>query len=381
MKTRNYFFFLSILTISFSCTKAVIGDIFDNDLQINLKWFPAYQEDTFEKNKIALEWCFAFLGSDITNQSSSSYYFKEKDKTITINIDELGFSDTAIEEFKILHKTIKNSEEYRFHNAFDIGKYIALTIGSSYHYYKIAEIPDNIDYYTSLYLINNLKGYINNSSISLPTKHRILSYSRLTNGNQLFVTTEIDPTTQEIKEFETVERMPNGLTKFGIYDPTGHLISNANKTVSNAGKPAKCMWCHESNIQVLFRNQNDFQGFLTANQLNDTLNYYSNQLKNYQNNVWLNPSQLEKQLHTNMELSYISYMEPSAERLSLEWQTPINQVKNLLSNISTHTHDEFSFLGELYHRKDVEIFSPYKTIRPPSNIREQSEYEPNLLNR
>lgn len=372
--------FFVVLFVCISCTKAVIGDTFNEDSLITLKWYPSYPDDSLEKNKIALEWCLSYLGATIAEQISPTGLTINSNNTITLDIELVGFEENAVTQLKRLHKIFKESEEYKAHKAFDLGKYIAMTIGSSYHYYKIVDAPTQVDYYTTNYFFNELKGYINNSTISLPSSHRVLSYSPINSlQEQIFITTEVDPNTQEIKEFETLERMANGQLKFAVFDSNGLLIPNAKDDVSRAGKPAKCMWCHEVVIQTLFSQQNDFNNFLSYVQLKDTLNFYSFQLRNYQNDLWLNPNLQNKQLHTNMELSYISYMEPSAQRLALEWNITIQQVQSLLSNISTHIHDEFPFLGTLYHREDIESFAPFKTIRPPSSIREESLYEPNLL--
>ena len=83
--------------------------------------------------------------------------------------------------------------------------------------------------------------------------------------------------------------------------------------------------------------------------------------------------------HTFTEILYISFMEPSAERLASEWGIPVEQVTEKLKGLPTHTHHEFPYLGTLYNRKDVESLSPYSIIRVPESAREPSEYEPDLI--
>lgn len=363
-----------------SCTESVIGDTFNNDSQIILKWFSSYPDDSFEKNKIALEWCLSYLGANVAGHPQQiGVTSNDNTNTIIIDIEHLGLTEKAQIELKKLHQIFKNSEEYKFHKSFDIGKYIAMTLGSSNHYYKIVDVPNHIDFYTTNFMFNELKGYVDQSSVSLPNSHRIISYTKLNNNKQVFISEETNPTNQEIKEFETLERMPNGQLKFAIYDKDGFLIPNVKGDVSRAGKPAKCLWCHEVNIQPLLTPQNNFNGFLSPIQLMDTLNFYNFQLRNYQDNLWVNPNIQNKRLHTNMELVYISYMEPSAERLAFEWKVSVNEVQTLLNGVNKHRHGEFDFLGNLYHRNEIDSFAPFKTIQPPSSIREESIYEPNLL--
>ncbi len=72
-------------------------------------------------------------------------------------------------------------------------------------------------------------------------------------------------------------------------------------------------------------------------------------------------------------------MEPSANRLSLEWGVSVNEVELLLKDIETHGHQEFPSFGQLYYRTDIEKFSPYATLPSTSSIRETNINEPNLL--
>ncbi len=354
-------------------------EIPNNSSEIQLRWFSSYADDNFEKQKIAIAWCLSSLGANIAEQTFIEGIVY-KNPIITINIEQLGFDENAVYQLQKLHQIFKDSEEYKVHNAFDLGKYITMTLGSTQHYYKIVNTPKQIEFYTINYNFNQLKGYVNNSSISLPNIHRIISYSSLEeNKKQVYIAKEINPTNQEIKEFETLERMENGQLKFAVYNVDGNLIPSSDTTISNAGKPAKCLWCHEVVIQPLFSPQDDFNNYLTYLQLKDTLNFYNSKLQKYQDNIWQNPTLQNKRLHENMELSYISYMEPSAERLSLEWNITIKKVESLLLNIPTHIHPEFPFLGNLYHRKEVIPFSPFQVILPPTSVREVSDYEPNLL--
>jgi hypothetical protein len=103
-----------------------------------------------------------------------------------------------------------------------------------------------------------------------------------------------------------------------------------------------------------------------------TLNNYRNALKS---DIDFN----KKQDHTFAELLYITFMEPSADRLSLEWNMNIADVKNKLTALPTHTNTEFPYLGVLYDRKDVDFLSPYEYARVPESAREFSEYEPDLI--
>jgi len=60
------------------------------------------------------------------------------------------------------------------------------------------------------------EGYVDNSIIT--EQHRILKFSNQENLRQLFVVHELDDETGEVDEYETMDIMPNGQPRFGIFD-------------------------------------------------------------------------------------------------------------------------------------------------------------------
>jgi len=313
----------------------------------------------------------AKLPASLTSITSNS-------NSIEIDIEKLGFNDLAKQKLNILHKRIKESNEYRRTGAIDLGRYVTLLIGASEHYYEITGVPNQLNNLLSNYTLKSEKGYVNNSDVSL--EHRIISFSEQRGFNQLFLSTETDPVTGNDLEFETVEILHNGQLRFGIFDQNGNRKNNADPTHSNAGKPAKCMWCHESSIQPLFSEQNNFDGFLPYPEFRSILLGYRTSHNNLKNALIDGVDYSQTQQHTLTELLYISFMEPSAKRLSIEWGIPLSEVQSKLSDLSAHVHEEFPFLGDLYYRRDVEAYSPFEGLQVSSNVREQSEIEVNYIN-
>jgi len=374
---HNYSFLIAFTVISLvipflSCTTPTM------DQNINLKWNKSYPTDNLDKNVIALKWCLSFLGSDLASDTTLTGLSIKKNNIITLDLNKLKFNKKASKHLKTLNSKLKNTEEYKKNNTIDLGRYIALTIGSSNHYFKIVDIPRKLDNYNSLYTLDTIKGYIDNSSISFVD--RIISISKKnTQNGQAYISAEIDSISKDIYEFETVEIMSNGQLKFGIYDREGNLKDAADNQVTRAGKPAKCIWCHETGIQPMFRKQKDHKGYLSYQKLQDTLDYYNKQLRSYQSKIWKDKQIVNKRLHTEMEVTYIAFMEPSVEHLSNEWGIGIQEVQKKLKHLSTHRHHEFDFLGDLYHRKDVDSIAPWKVLEVPESIREKSINEVNHL--
>ncbi len=367
------YFILSILLLS--CTNDSYSDLIESDTSLNLKWNKAYPDDTIDKSLIGLKWALSYCGAILP---SSTNGFSITENTITIDVKKLGFTQNAENKLAILLSKIINSEEYKQTNAIDLGRYISLLIGASEHYYQITGTPTTLNEVLNQYTLLPQKGYVNNSAVSL--EHRIIQFSEQNGFNQVFLSEEIDPITGEIFEYETIELLPNGQLRFGIFDVNGNRKSSADALHSNAGKPAKCMWCHESTINTLFTPQNDYAGYLTENELQNTLLAYRDSHHNLKISLQNGVDFSQTQQHTLTELLYISFMEPSAERLSLEWNLPLLQVQNLLSSLPTHQYDEFPFLGNnLYDRNDIENLAPFDGLSVSSSVRETSQTEVNHL--
>ena len=363
MKHRFFSLCIILIVVVTSCNNK-------EAYEINLKWNKTYPEDTFERNVIGLKWALSYLGSTVANDSTL-IKVNAKDSIINLDIKNLGFSESSRKTLAQLQYEFKQTDYYIKNNSYDLGRYIALTFGTPKHYYAIVDISETFKRFKQNYNFSETKGYINNSSVS--KVHRIITFSDIAqNNSQAFISAEIDSITKDTLEYETMEVMPNGQLKFGVYNINGELKDAASSTLTNAGKPAKCIWCHEVVVQPLFKAQENYEGYLDYFKLDDTLTYFNNKLQKYQNSLWTDKSLTNKKLHTELELLYISFMEPSAQRIAREWNMPLKEVNKILSGLKTHTHEEFPFLGNLYYRKDIDKLAPFKTLKTPKNIREHN---------
>ena len=357
------------------CERDSYSDLIETETIINLKWNKAYSDDTIYKSLIGLKWALSYVGATLP---SSNTGFSNTDSIITINIKKLGFTEIAQQNLLRLVEKIKSTQEYQTNNAVDLGRFVTQLLGASEHYYEIIGTPKTLTEVLNQYTLLPQKGYVDNSGVSL--EHRIIQFSAQNGFNQVFLSQEVDPVSGEIYEYETIELLPNGQLRFGIFDIEGNRKGNADSSHSNAGKPAKCMWCHESNIQPLFYPNNDYVGFLSYTDFKNTLLGYRESNQNQKLALTNGVDFAQTQQHTLTELLYISFMEPSAERLSVEWNLPVSQIQNLLSGLPTHVYDEFPFLGTLYNREDVEALAPFQGLSVSSHVREESGTEVNHLN-
>jgi len=344
----------------------------ESSSRITLKWNRAYPAETGENVLIGLNWALAKVGA--MNRVPVSI---DQNNRILLDLDDLGFSVRAKRELKRLHSNIKETGEYRETGAIDLGRYVTSILGASEHYNAITGVPQKLSEVLDNYHLEQEKGYVNNSAVS--SQHRMISFSHQAGLKQLFLSAEIDSINDEILEYEIIEIMENGHLRYGVYDVDSNRINASNPQFSAAGKPAKCMWCHESKILPLFTVQNNKVGYLSYLQLKDTLNWFSSSLKQKQLLLHKGVDFGQKQDHTQMELLYISFMYPSAQRLSNEWGIPVGVVKSKLSGLSTTIYPEFPFLGDLYQRSDIDIFSPYQGLSVSTSVREFSKEEVNHI--
>lgn len=368
-----------LFTFLLSCENHSTSDLIDipsvENPSLLLRWNKAYPDDSIDKSIIGLKWALSYIGAELpANEIGISY----ENNIISIDIDKLGFNSNAKEKLAILHTKIIASNEYQANQNVDMGRYIALLIGASEHYYELIGTPNTLTELLNNYTLLPQKGYVDNSTVSL--EHRIIEFSEQDGFDQVFISREVNPITGEIYEYETIELLTNGQLRFGIFDVNGNRKNFADPSHSNAGKPAKCIWCHESVINQMFTPQNDYAGYLTYNQFQNTLINYRESNRNLKLGLTNGVDFSQTQQHTLTELVYISFMEPSAERLSLEWNLPLAQIQTILSGIPTHVHDEFPFLGNLYHREQIENLATFQGLAVSGSVREQSVIEVNHLN-
>jgi hypothetical protein len=173
--------------------------------------------------------------------------------------------------------------------------------------------------------------------------------------------------------------MPNGQLRFAIYDKKGQLENASPSKFSEAGKPAKCQWCHESQVMPLYKDTPDVPNFMTSKEFLSEVEKLQGYLKAYQDTLSSKIIFSNTNNHSLQELLYISFMEPNLQRIALEWNLSEAEVLMRVKKFKTHKNEEFKFLGDLYHRHDVDKKSPFKTLKVPKSIREETKFDVNYL--
>lgn len=369
--------FLFFLSCKRSDNKIENGDQF-----IRLNWYKSHKGETKENAETGLIWAMSFLGAKWPKESYNSALIWIDSTCIHLDLKNAGFSQKALEAFSPLILKLKQSDEYKKRGGIDIGRFIMLTLNASNHYYKISGAANRLNEYTQPYTYSPNKAAIKESAISYGQRIMLLP-----EGNNPFIWSflskegsgDIEQNTFLQKESEVFDIMENGQLRFNMFDEKGDRLLAANALFSSAGKPAKCIWCHEINIQFPFFANSSVHGYMPLDSLKLRIPQLQLQLENARKTLNSVVDFNKKQDHVYTEILYISFCEPSAYRLAQEWQTTEEIVLTQLSKFETHTYPEFPILGSLYHRKQADQFAPYRSVTTPDLAREAGGYEPNLI--
>jgi len=371
-----------VLILQQACT---YNHLPESNKTIILNWYPAPANQTIEEFTTGMAWLFSYLGAKLpSNQFEEGVKFIASNK-IEINLDELGFADFAVNHLETLISQIKQTEEYKVTGGIDAGRFFALCFNSTNQYYKITGAAKTYDEFRSKYASFMYKTFVCDTS-SISSSSRIINYAinDLNIQKSFFISEEGNGkysagTFVRNGFIEAFDYMENGQPRFVIYNQKKELYVPSNSFLHPAGKPAKCMWCHESGMQPLFTNTIDIAGFISTTEFLADVQNFTISLNAFHNQRSAKLNFKDKKAHTQGEYVYLCFYEPNANRLAGEWSFTVEKVNNLLAGIAKHNNPEFPFLKDVYYRNQIEKFAPYYSIQVSNEMREASTFEPNYL--
>jgi hypothetical protein len=376
--TRTAIFALGVALLSGSCGDRAPPD--DPALAIELRWSRSYARESRADVETGLLWALSFLGAALPEKGGDPLSWRGD--VVALHLDHAGIDTNLLPRWKRLFGVLKASEEYRANGAFDIGRFVALTLCSPNHYYALTGADPRYEEAYGRHSFGRERAAIVESSVS--HGHRLVEIAEGPITDIAFVAHEgtgsVTRDTFVPQEHELLDVMANGQLRFALYDEDGVLKRSADPVLTGAGKPSKCLWCHETHLSRPFSGRTSAPGYLSLAEFERRIADRMQELRASRSKFASRVDFKRAQDHTYAELLYISFYEPSAERVAHEWHMPIAQIREALAGLPTHTHHEFAFLGEqLYRRRDVDDLSPYAVLEPPTDAREPSAYEPDLL--
>jgi len=354
------------------------------DFRLRLRWVPDDFGLDWSGARTGLAWTLSNLGAGLPAGSLDLSITALNETDFELDLSLVGFSDEALDALLILLEEFRASEAYGAQGGIDLGRFVMLTLGSSWHYYAITGAAPDIETYQQEHPFETpLSFSVLESCISLgqrgvafnpaQTIDEIVFICREGEGNLLDGSFVAD-------DYEVIDVMANGQTRYALYDLGGNLKPAGDASRTDAGKPAKCMWCHETVLQPAFCARTSAPNSLTPEQFNEVVLAQTTLMNVYRQELEDEIDFEDSNAHTQGELIYVHFMEPSLARIAREWKLTEEEALGRLDGLETHTNGEYpEFGGGLYHRAEVDQRTPYGVIQVPDSAREPSFYEPKII--
>ncbi len=351
--------------------------------EIRLRWVKAYPAETWENVKTGLYWSLSYLGATLDSAYVNEIIVREDSTHFKLDLLKAGFDQQALNAFGVIIDSLERTAEFERFNAIDLARFLVLTEHSSWHYYEITGVAITLnEFYKRHNATDEREFHVYNSGVA--KHHRKIRFA--TGASALDMawiaeegTGSLDSGTFVRKNFEVFDIMKNGQLRFAVYDEFGELMVSSPSELSAAGKPSKCIWCHELVVQPLFFETPEPAKGISIAAFGLLVDSTQKQLENYRKRLHSVIDFSQKQAHTQGELLYISFMEPSAFRIANEWEMDTLEVKSVMGKLGTHVYAEFPFLGKSYYRYFVDSLSTYRVAPVPVSVREYFKGEPDYF--
>ena len=384
MRNKIQFFPYYILLLTFILSTNSCDDTESRaSFTIKLKWHKSYPQDSNKKAIIGLKWVMAYLGADLPSGSESDSFHWLGDEVFELDLRYLGFNEEAMEVWKVLLKKYKSQKAYKEKGYMDLGRFVLLSFNSSWHYYAITGVAKTYDDFKARHEIEEKIDWVIQAKESCVSPgYRLINSS---GQHDLETITHIAKEGKGIslddfksEEFEVFDYMPNGQPRFAIYGLDGKLRAAANPEISGAGKPAKCMWCHESQVSATFMAKTDTDGYLSLLEVNTMVMQQNELLMQFhdQRKSDLNFSKMHE--HELAELIYVGFSHPDSTRISSE---SVKKEGLNLDRLEFHSFEEYKHLEgfeKSWQRSQIDSLYHPDALKTPK-MREASDFEPNYL--
>ena len=350
---------------------------------IRLHWVQAYDSETLTDAQRGLLWGLSWLGASLPANAPRALVWEGY--IVTLDIGAVGVVPGTEDAWRALLASLRDSDEYRAQGAIDIGRFLALALGSSRHYFALTGAVPEYQAARQRFRFNGTRMAVVQSGVA--REQRLIELAEAGNAREIaFVAHEgtgsLTDGSFASHETEMMDFMPNGQLRVALYDHAGHLKVSATEALTRAGKPAKCLWCHEVRLLPAMNNHTDVPGYLTTAEFDQQIAQRMALIEAARSGLDSQVSFGRWQEHTLAELLYLTFLEPTAERVAREWHvTPEEAARRLAGKPAIHGRGEFALLGETrYARADVDALAPWRAVPVAASAREPSAYEPASLN-
>jgi hypothetical protein len=354
----------------------------DPQLAIDLRWIQNYPKERRRDVDTGLYWALSFLGAKLP---ASGNVLSWHDRVVTLDLGAAQVQPGSQDAWKALLRSFKASEEYRKMGAIDIGRFVFVSLCSANHYYALAGTRASFNDFLARHALQPREIAVVESAVAHGNRLIDVGGGDGIDGIAFAAfegTGKLADGSFRKQEIETLEFMDNGQLRFGLYDLDGHPRTNTSPVLTTAGKPSKCLWCHEINLNAPFNGVTNVPGYHTMAEFRALVTSDMQVVARFRSALRSKVDFRKTQDHSYAENLYLSFAHPTAARLAAEWNVPLATVQQMLRlrHLQPHAHSAYvddGILGDqLYERSDVEALAPYTGIRGPSDAREASNFEP-----
>ncbi len=328
------------------------------DLRIHLQWYPAYSDESQQDVEVGLLWILAYLGEPITSNNYLDYMDWVEDDILLLDLTQLVSNPHRVKLWQKILTSLEASSTDRLHHSVDVGKFVFSTFNESETYYKLTEMPDQLEEFKTYYnLDENYVFAVAAGESCVAPGYRIFNSSKTSRLPRLgYIAQEGDGESIADftpNEFEVFGFMKNGQPRFGVYGTDGKLREGGHPDLTTAGKPAKCMWCHTSQVQPLIFASSTVDGYESQDSFTRRINQQNKLRRRYLRKQNLDFVIDSLKQHSLAELLYVTYEYPTPQRLAAEGMT-----QGQISDFDFHQNVEYRFFGLVFdsmvHRNAID---------------------------
>lgn len=365
-----------------ACGGAPDGDPpLDDPGRLTLRWVRGYDGDSWERSRAGVLWGLANLGATATAIEVQSQH---ADAVIfTLDLVDAGFPELALPALLDAVLPLQNTEEAVLFGGLDVGRFFMKVLYEPWRYYAVTGACPTLEQWKAAHLGDAPLTYGITESM-LVDGDRLVTFQPATGSldDIAFVALDgegsIHDGTFEPVDFDVVDILPSLQQRFAVYDANGELSPSADPTLSPAGQPGRCMWCHEGRLHHGYSSNPTTPPYLSAEEFDAQLNTMQADIDAARALDESGVDWTDENVHEWGELLVGTFLSPTAGRLSREWAVPEAEILVWLAELPTHEDEEFSEFGAEYTRADVdayyvqnvEDYCPIATLASPREVPE-----------
>ncbi len=330
------------------------ADEADDPLVVDLAWY-GDAPGSWDEARAGLWWALSNLGAAPTDEAALVVTEEGDAVALTLDLAAVGFPEDRLPDVADAVAPVKAWSE----GPVDLGRFLMATLYEPGRYYAITGACATLGEWRAARQAAEPALYAVTVSQLVPGDRLVELNVAPTDGDVdgavgslAWLASEGEGSLEDASfaahEFETVDVMANGQQRFAVYDGDGELRAAA--ALSAAGQPGKCMWCHEGNVQRGTPENPSAPGYLDHAAFVAEVEAAE---------AWMAAARatvpavdFSAATHEWAEQLSVGFLEPSPERVALEWGVSVDEVR--AEGLPTHENAEYPDLGERYDRADVD---------------------------